>query len=157
MRGRKPTPTHLKLLADNPGKRPLNAEELVPEGDLVDPPEWMNDKQKAVWRTAIENAPLGLLRKLDHSVLSVWVIAEDLHREATEKVNQFGMVVKAPSGVPIQSPFLSIINRQAEIKMKAAGELGFSPSSRSRVGAAGQGQKPKENRFAPNAAAKRRA
>ena len=155
MRGRKATPTHLKLLNGNPGHRPLNKDEPIPEGNLFDPPAWMNDSQKEVWRHAIANAPKGLLRRLDGSILSAWVVAEDLHREATEKVNQFGMVVKAPSGVPIQSPFLSIINRQAEIKMKAISELGFSPASRTRVKVQGAGEGAKTNRFAENAAKSR--
>jgi hypothetical protein len=31
MRGRKPKPTRLKLVAGNPGKRPLNPREPTPE------------------------------------------------------------------------------------------------------------------------------
>jgi hypothetical protein len=34
---------------------------------------------------------------------------------------------------PLQSPYLAILNKQAQIMLKAAAELGFSPSSRSRV------------------------
>ena len=41
MKGRKPVPTHLKVLRGNPGKRRLNNGEPLPIGDLVDPPEWM--------------------------------------------------------------------------------------------------------------------
>ena len=32
MRGKKPKPTHLKLITGNPGKRPLNEAEPKPEG-----------------------------------------------------------------------------------------------------------------------------
>ena len=38
MRGRKPTPTHLKLVRGNPGKRPLNASEPKPQLTLPSPP-----------------------------------------------------------------------------------------------------------------------
>jgi Phage terminase, small subunit len=41
--------------------------------------------------------------------------------------------VKSPSGYPIQSPYVSIANRQAEIMMRIASEFCFTPASRSRI------------------------
>ena len=35
--------------------------------------------------------------------------------------------------MPIQSPYISIINKQASLMIKAASEMGFTPASRSRV------------------------
>jgi P27 family predicted phage terminase small subunit len=134
LRGRKPTPTHLKVVAGNPGKRALNHSEPIPEGNLTDPPEWLTSEQKESWRYAIYHAPSGLLKKLDRSALTVWVVAEDLHRQATQAVAKFGLITKSPKqGEPIQNPYLPIVNRQAQIMLKAAAELGFTPSSRSRV------------------------
>jgi len=37
------------------------------------------------------------------------------------------------SGYPIQSPYIAIANRQAEIVMRIASEFGFTPASRSRI------------------------
>jgi P27 family predicted phage terminase small subunit len=134
MRGAKPKPTHLKIIAGNPGKRPLNKKEPKPEGSLTDPPDWMSNEQKKVWVKAIASAPTGLLKALDESVLVAWVVASDLHREASQKVARSGMVMRSPmKGEPIQNPYLPIINKQAQIMMKAAAEMGFTPSSRSRV------------------------
>jgi P27 family predicted phage terminase small subunit len=134
MRGRKPAPTHLKRLNGNPGKRPLNDKEPVPEGELHAAPPWMSDSQREGWAHAIVNSPHGLLKVLDRSVLAIWVVAEDLHREAAEKITQYGLLTKSPNaGLPLQSPYLAILNKQAQIMLKAAGELGFTPSSRSRV------------------------
>jgi phage terminase small subunit len=43
-------------------------------------------------------------------------------------------LTKAPNtGLPIQSPYLPVVNKQAQIMLKAAELLGFSPASRSRV------------------------
>ncbi|MGH7717148.1 MAG: phage terminase small subunit P27 family, partial [Vulcanimicrobiaceae bacterium] len=47
MAGRKPKPTHLKLVAGNPGKRPPNENEPQPEGDLEDAPEGLTPSQQA--------------------------------------------------------------------------------------------------------------
>ena len=38
-----------------------------------------------------------------------------------------------PPGYPIQSPYVAIANRQAEIMMRIASEFGFTPASRSRI------------------------
>jgi phage terminase small subunit len=118
MKGRKPVPRHLKLLRGNPGKRSLNKNEPMPLGDLVDPPEWLTASQKAGWNYAVENAPRGLLKKLDQSVVAVWVVAEDLHRQATTMVARFGLLTKTPkTGQPMQSPYLPVLNTpQQEIK-----------------------------------------
>lgn len=86
------------------------------------------------WCYAIEHAPAGLLKKLDRTVLMIWVVAEDLHRQAAEKLAKFGLLTQAPnSGMPMQSPFLPILNKQAQIMLKAAEQLGFTPASRSRI------------------------
>jgi P27 family predicted phage terminase small subunit len=134
MKGRKPKPTHLKIVGGNAGKRKLNASEPTPEGDLCDPPDWLTEDQAVGWKYAIQHSPNGLLKNLDRSALVVWVVAEDLHRQASVAVAKFGLVTKSPvKGDPMQNPYLAIVNRQATIMMKAAAELGFTPSSRSRV------------------------
>ena len=134
MKGRKPVPTHLKVIRGNPGKRKLNKNEPLPIGDLVDAPEWMAESQRQNWNYAVENAPKGLLKKLDRSVLVAWTVAEDLHRRSSEQVEKFGILTKAPNtGLPMQSPYLPVVNKQAQIMLKAAELLGFTPASRSRV------------------------
>jgi P27 family predicted phage terminase small subunit len=134
VRGRKPKPTWLKLVGGNPGRRPLNNSEPVPEGALLDPPDWLTPSQKDIWRAAIENAPPGLLRRIDESVFLVWVIAKDLHRTASERIAQTGTLIRMPhSPMALQSPWVLVMNKQAAIMIKAAVELGFTPSSRSRI------------------------
>lgn len=134
MRGRKPKPTHLKIIEGNKGRRPLNVKEPRVVRRLSEPRPWFNESQRESWEYAIANAPYGMLTTLDRSALTAWVVAEDLHRQATIAVAESGMVVLSPDkGVPMQSPHLAIINKQAMIMLKAASELGFTPSSRSRV------------------------
>lgn len=135
MRGRKPKPSYLRVLDGNASHSWVpNPDEPQPVGDLMLPPDWMSDSQKEGWRYAISHAPPGLLRLLDQSILNVWVIAEDLHRNASEKVAQIGPLVKVGSnGAWQQNPYLPIMNKQALIMMKAASEMGFTPSARTRV------------------------
>jgi P27 family predicted phage terminase small subunit len=67
-------------------------------------------------------------------VLEVWSCAADLYRKAQAGITKTGLLVKAPNtGVPMQSPYLAIANKQAQIMTKAATEMGFTPASRSRI------------------------
>lgn len=131
---RKPTPTHIKLLTGKRGKLPINKKEPKPKGDLFTPPEHLNDGQKKEWTYIIANAPKGMLKRLDRSALESYVVAVDLHRQAVIAVNKSGLIVASPKKKePMQNPYLAILNKQALIIQRAIGELGFSPSSRSRV------------------------
>lgn len=136
MRGRKPVPTVLADLHGRPTKTkaPPNEPKAV-TGDLAEAPDWMSVDQRAGWQYAITHAPPGLLKRIDRGALTVWIAAEDLHRRALVAQATMPLLVKAPvSGVAMQSPYLPIINRQGQIMLKAASELGFSPVSRPRVG-----------------------
>lgn len=134
MPGPRPKPTHLKLIQGNPGKRAINKNEPKPIGDLRKPPDWLSEELVKDWNHAIQDAPKGLLKKIDSSVLETWVFAKATHRAAAMKVAELGLVTASPvKGEPMQNPYLAIVNRQAQIMLKAAGELGFTPSSRSKV------------------------
>jgi len=127
-------PTQLKIIRGNPGKRKLNAKEPKPVGDLKEPPAHFDEELRAVWTYAIENAPAGLLKKIDSSVLEAWCCSHVLHRKAVSEVRRFGLLMKAPNtGLPIQSPYLPVVNKQAFIMMRAIDHLGFSPASRTRI------------------------
>jgi len=134
MAGRKPLPTKVKQLKGTLQKCRTNPREPQPVGELVDPPQYMSEGAQSAWRYALECAPPQLLKRLDMSVLEVWACAADLYRKAQIGLAKTGLLVKAPNtGVPMQSPYLAIANKQAQIMTKAATEMGFSPASRSRV------------------------
>jgi P27 family predicted phage terminase small subunit len=134
MRGRRPKPTRLKVLTGNPGRRPLNINEPKPEAVVPECPVELGPVARREWdRLAGELAPLRLLTNLDRAALAAYCGAYGMWAEATEAIQKFGTMVKSPSGYPIQSPYVSIANRQAEIMMRIASEFGFTPASRSRI------------------------
>jgi len=133
MIGRKPKPSYLKAIEGNPGKRPLNELEPKPNGNLVNPPAHLSASQIAIWNYAIANAPTGLLKNLDLGVLELWVVSFDLYRKAEALVRQEGPVTTAPSGYAAPHPGVSIMNKQASNMLRSAAEMGFTPSSRSRI------------------------
>jgi P27 family predicted phage terminase small subunit len=134
MRGRRPKPTRLKVLTGNPGKRPLNQTEPRPEPVIPDCPAELGEVARREWnRLAGELASLKLLTNLDRAALAAYCGAYALWAEATEAIQKYGSMIKSPSGYPVQSPYLSMANRQAEIMMRIASEFGFTPASRSRI------------------------
>jgi len=146
VRGRKPKPSHLKAVAGNPGKRPLNKNEPQVVQELSDPPDWFDELQMQYWRNAINTAPKGLLGTMDREILTVWICAAVMHRKAVvaqtmvDQGKAAPMLTKTPNGMPVQSPYIGIINKQAQIMIKAAAEMGFTPSSRSRISVKEPGQ-----------------
>ena len=143
MRGRRPKPTRIKALTGNPGKRPLNAHEPRPEPALPDcPPELSPGAHREWARLTGELSKLNLITNLDRGALATYCGAYAMWAEAMEQIQKYGTMVKSPSGFPIQSPYLAIANRQAEIMMRIASEFGFTPASRSRISAPPQDQLP---------------
>ena len=136
MRGRRPTPTRLKVLTGNPGKRPLNADEPKPEVAIPDCPVELGPVARREWdRMAPQLASLRILTQLDRAALAAYCGAYAMWAEATEAIQKYGTMVKSPTGYPVQSPYVAIANRQAEIMMRIAAEFGFTPASRSRIAA----------------------
>jgi P27 family predicted phage terminase small subunit len=124
----------MKVLTGNPGKRPMNKYEPKPELTIPECPNELGPVVRREWdRLASELDKLKILNALDRAALAAYCGAHTLWAEATEAIQKFGTMVKSPSGYPIQSPYVSIANRQAEIMMRIASEFGFTPASRSRI------------------------
>lgn len=136
MRGRKPKPSFMRVLdgrASHSAKP--NPDEPVPPGALEElpPPDHMSDEQKAIWREAVKRAPPGLLRYLDTYTFEKWVTHQAIFRHAAKQVATLGSLLKSKAGTPYQNPYLSIMNRASKDCRAYEAELGFTPSSRSRV------------------------
>lgn len=134
MRGRRPKPTRLKILTGNPGKRPLNPGEPRPQPEAPECPSELGPVARREWERLVgELSKLKMLTQLDRAALASYCGAYALWAEAMEAIQKYGTMVKSPSGYPMQSPYVAIANRQAELMMRIATEFGFTPASRSRI------------------------
>jgi P27 family predicted phage terminase small subunit len=134
MRGRRPKPTRLKVITGNPGKRPLNEHEPRPEPQIPPCPSELSPAAQREWqRLVTELGALKMVTNLDRAALAAYCGAYALWAEAMEAIQKYGTMVKSPSGYPMQSPYIAVANRQAEIMMRIASEFGFTPASRSRI------------------------
>lgn len=157
MRGRKPKPTHLKVIAGNPGKRPLNPLEPIPARNLPSPPSELNGDARVEWgRVSEELYRMGLLTGVDRAALAAycqaygrWVQAERTIAEMAKKdALTGGLLVKTTNGNAIQNPLVGIANKAMADMMRYAAEFGMTPSARSRIHAeAPQEQDPADSYF----------
>lgn len=132
--GRKPKPTRLKLLAGNPGKRPINNREPSPKLEIPDIPPELDEVAAAEWRRVCpELAAIGVLTRLDRSALAAYCQSWSQWLHAIDKLKATGPVVKAPSGFPIQNPYFAIANSALKQMKAFLTEFGMTPSSRSRI------------------------
>src|SRR5215469_12484602 len=83
MRGRRPRPTHLKLVTGNPGRRPLNDAEPRPATGLPAAPAELTADAKTEWqRVARRLHALGLLTTVDRAALAAYCQAWGRWRQA---------------------------------------------------------------------------
>ena len=132
MSGRK-KPTALKLIQGTNRADRANLAEPMPHGDLVDPPAYFGEEEREVWGYAMTHAPKGLLKMIDSSHMEVWVNALVAYRIAGAEVKNSGQTISAANGATVINPAMSIQNRQAVLLMRSATDMGFTPSSRTRI------------------------
>jgi len=136
IRGRKPKSIAEKALAGNPGKRSLKTVVGAPQpGDMLCPRSVEgNARAKAYWDMYLANAAPGHLTPMDAPLLARLCVALAYADDANERLDATGLLVKAPNtGFPIQSPYLAVLNKQAEIARKLAAELALPPAQRDRL------------------------
>ena len=138
-RGPKPKPTRQRELEGNPGHRPLNAAEPTPPGadrSFDTPPRELDGNVEACaeWTRVVPMLRVArVITQADRGPLIALCLEWSRYLTATKHVAEKGMVIAAPSGYPVQNPFISIATKALAGCAKLWPELGLTPSSRSRL------------------------
>ena len=133
-RGRKPTPTAIKELEGNPGRRPLNRNEPVPVYRAPPCPKTLGPEAKREWRRLAKPLEsMHVLTELDMAVFATYCDAYEQWKKATEFINTHGSVIRTPSGYLQQIPQVSIAQTYAKLMNRCAEQMGLTPSARSRI------------------------
>ena len=131
--GPRGTPKALKLLRGNPGKRKIK-DELQPRSAIPTWPLHLGKSARREWRRVVKDlAPLGLITNLDRAALAAYSDSYGRWSDASDELQRYGMILKSPNGVPMQSPYLAIVNRAIEQMRSFLGEFGMTPSARQNV------------------------
>jgi P27 family predicted phage terminase small subunit len=140
MKGRKPTPPPLKLLAGNPGKRAIDD---VPESPLLEagdePPDWLHDDAKEFYRE-ITGLVTSMRVGTEADRLGMVALAQALAevKIAHENMNKFGRVIKGKSG-PERNPYAIHAAQFIGFVRQFITEYGMTPCSRARLTAKAEG------------------
>lgn len=144
MPGPRPTPTYLKLLRGNPGRRPINKNEPKPEipAKQPAPPAWLSAYALEEWkRVAPELWRINLLTKVDVAVFAMYCEAYARWRTAEEALAVMasrdpvmrGLIARSKAGTAMENPLAYISRRAAQEMLRCAGEFGLTPAARSRI------------------------
>lgn len=154
MRGRKPKPTALRILAGNPGKRRLPQREPKPEAGAPACPEWLDSEAKREWRRVVGHLDAaGILTRADRAALAAYCqawsgwLAAELRKRAREEAAAAARSVFEGAGPEDRAGHLKALleadrlvdaaevraRKSMELMIRACVELGLTPSSRTRV------------------------
>jgi P27 family predicted phage terminase small subunit len=133
-RGARPVPTSLKLVRGTLRNGRTNRNEPQVPVEIPRCPAHLGKEAKREWkRVSQELAAYGLLTRIDRPALALYCEAWGRWVEAETSLRKYGVVIKSPSGFPMQSPYLAIANKAMEQMRALLVEFGMSPSSRTRV------------------------
>lgn len=105
----------------------------TPVEPKADQPKGLDETEQQIWDELLAQMPDQVKAELNTTVFECLVRATVQYRDASEKVKQYGAVIKSPSGYPIQSPYVSHMNKQAENIRRFSAELGLTLASRIRA------------------------
>jgi P27 family predicted phage terminase small subunit len=141
MRGRKPKPTHQRILEGNRGKRPINRDEPeLPPADADAIPLELEAAAApgiavlavAEWRRL---APILIKRRALTTADRAALVALCLEwaRYVTATTSTTALLITTKNGHTIPNPYLAVAGKALAACARLWPELGLTPSSRSRV------------------------
>jgi P27 family predicted phage terminase small subunit len=139
--GKRPKPTHLKLVTGTFRKHRAPKNEPVPELAIPPVPTELGDDAKLEWgRVSVELFNLGLIANIDRAAFAAycaaygrWIAAE---RALNTPNSPMALLVKTQQGNVIQNPLIGISNKAAAAMVQFATEFGMTPSARAKVNGA---------------------
>jgi P27 family predicted phage terminase small subunit len=117
-----------------PGKRSINHGEPQPRAIVPKCPTHLDDRAKKEWRRLVPILmQMRVLTEADGIALGNLCQTYSTMVRAQEKLNEAGILYKAPSGYVMQSPLLAVVNTCIETINKLSREFGPTPAARSRI------------------------
>jgi P27 family predicted phage terminase small subunit len=146
VKGRRPKPTHLKLVTGNPGKRPLNKREPKLARSRPSAPAHMSDRAREAWGYVSGLLDrMGLLTEVDGVALEMLCEAYADFLAARAEIKAFGSeyyTTATAGGDKMHRVHPAVAQKNdADRRIRAwLAEFGMTPSARARVNADGDGE-----------------
>ena len=137
-RGQKPIPTALKVLRGNPGRSKINTDEPTPPPLAGDVPEELDGDTYAIaeWTRIVPGLlACGQVTSADRALLVIYCLEYAEYRRLKEDVREDGNVVEGSvgNGNKVTNPSARLANMTGQLVIRAANELGLTPTTRARV------------------------
>lgn len=133
-RGRKPTPTSVKQLRGNPGKRPITKREPKPKTAVKKPHGLGRGLQARFWD---EHAPelerLGILTGVDGAAFRLMAEHYALAVQAAVELRTDGNLTVEGRDGPKKNPLVQVLRDNSLAFKSYATEFGMTPSARARL------------------------
>jgi P27 family predicted phage terminase small subunit len=134
--GPPPKPTSLKLIAGNPGKKPLPKNEVKPKIEMPTMPKHLAVEARVEWeRLGPVLVRLKLLTRLDRAAFAAYCQAWARHVEAEEQMAKASALAFTHNGYPIVNPWHTISKQSVEQMARFLSEFGLTPAARTRINA----------------------
>lgn len=141
MAGRRPKPSHLKVVTGNPGKRKLNDKAPRPAREIPDPPAHLTDWGKVAWgKLTVLLDGMGVLTVADGLALERLcdIYADILQLRNTIAVEGRTYTVQTDNGFLIKPHPAVAMLADADRRFKSyLVEFGLTPAARVKVNADG--------------------
>lgn len=134
-KGRKPTPSHLKVVRGTTRADRANPSEPKPARMIPDAPEHMTDRAREIWPYVAGVADkMGILTEADGLALQLMCEAYSNIRSAQDEIVSAGGETYVTEGGLIKAhPAVAMRNDASRRLQSLLAEFGMSPSSRSKV------------------------
>jgi len=135
MRGRKPQPLEVALRKNNPGRRPLNLR--APKHPTIEPaiPDELRDAAaRAEWTRIVAALAKGHCTVVDRATLIGYcTLYAQWQRLEAQAANEEPILIATRAKVRMVNPVFPLAQKTYTLMLKTAGELGITPSSRTRI------------------------
>ena len=133
-RGRPAKSTAEKRASGNPGRRPLNDDDLVIPTAIPKPPTFLKGEALKEWkRVTKELEKLGMISVLDMAAVASYCSYYGRWVTAEKGIAKHGVVGQGSQGQVVVSPYVIVADRCQEGMRKIISELGLAPGPRSRM------------------------
>ena len=145
MAGRRPKPTHLRLVQGNPGKRPINKAEPQPRRELPSPPAHLSDGARVAWgRLTVLLDRMGVLTEADAYALErlaeLYAEIVELSETLAERGRVYESTTESGGTIVRPRPEAAML-ADADRRFRAyLIEFGLTPAARSKVRVDGAGE-----------------
>ena len=134
----KPTPTVLKMVKGNPGKRAINKNEPQPTKGIPDCPEHIEGLSREAWDKLCKSLDdMGVLTLADTHALEILCGIYGRIRQLNEQIKKDGLVIDTVNvngdRMMRGNPAVSQLEKAESLFKNYLTEFGLTPSSRSKI------------------------